>query len=203
MNSRDKKRLYSLANVSSRSISYGCDGTVIHVPVEVDVEHYVELTDEQIANRIAAEMRRYQRGLEGNPGIEPPDGNNNPPVGPHGGIDRRVHRDIPHKSVYRMYNVEEQDFYIPVLLYGDVKLRIDEHPSIYAEGRPYYYLNVLNKDTGKQIRAFYRASNRDNIDENAIYHLVIIVHFGRNDLGKMTCELYSQNAIQYIAVDVI
>ena len=175
----------------------GCDGTVSHAPVEVNIEHYVELTNEQITERLAAEVRRYLRELEGTPGIDVPMDGDEPPAAPRGGGNNVVHRTLPRRSIYKLYNVEEELYGIPVLLYGDVKLHLDENTSKYVNGSPYYYLNVLNKDTGKQIRAFYRASNRDDIDENAIYHLVIIVRFGKNDLGKMTCELYTQQAIDY------
>jgi len=181
----------------------GCKGLVEHKPTETEAEHYIELTNEQIADRLAAEVRRYLRELESDPEIDMPGNEGTPPASPHGGNNNAIRRTLPRRSIYKLYNVEEELYGIPVLLYGDVRLRVIEAPSKYVGGHPFYRICILNKDTAKQIRSFYRAGNRDEIDEGLIYHIAMIVIYSYNDFGDMKCELYTQNSIEYFAINMI
>ena len=90
----------------------GCDGAVSHDPTGANIEHYVELTNEQIADRLAAEARRYLREHEDNPEVDLP-GNDVPPAPARGGGKDAVHRTLPHRSIYKLYNVEEELYGIP------------------------------------------------------------------------------------------
>lgn len=164
-------------------------------------EYYDSLTDQQIENKLNAAINRFLRHI--NPDENTPEEErylNHPAVMTRHRNGEVLRKRLLTRSVYSIYDINDDELNIPILLYGNVKLSIDEHPSKYREGEYYYYLNLIDPETEERIRYFYRGTVRDNIDINALYHVTIIAVFKRNPNGKLISDLYTQNAITYIEI---
>lgn len=164
-------------------------------------EYYDNLTEQQIENKLNSAIEKFLR--HSNPTTsehvhDNPD--NNPSVAVYRKDNNVIRKRLLTRSIYSIYDIDNDELNIPILLYGIVKLSVEQHKSKYEGGNDYFYINILSKNTNKRIRFFYRASNKDIVDEDAIYYISLIAFFKRDDNGKLKSELLSQSAIKYIKI---
>lgn len=163
------------------------------------VNHYEQLTDEQINDKLDAAINRFLRKAadKDHTGVLPcPD--RNPALAPVTKNGRQTYRRLPSRSIYSINDITDEDLDIPTLFYGDVKLRVLEQPTKIPSGKPYYFLNIISSRTGKTIFPLYRAGNRDNVTPDVLYHVVFIGKVKMNEKGRIKPDLLNQKAIRIV-----
>lgn len=161
--------------------------------------YYDNLTNQQIDNKLNAAINHFLKQIEPSRNISEDElFLRNPAVMSHHSNSEVTRKRLLTRSIYSIYKIDEDELNVPVLLYGIVKLSIEEKPSKYEYGENYYYLNINNRETNSRIRYFYRRNIKDDIDTDALYYIALIAMFERNDSGKLKSDLYTQNAIKYI-----
>ena len=160
--------------------------------------YYQNLTDSQIRDKLNAIINKYLRQ------IEPPatDDEESEYYRKHPNIAKirvntnYVHKRLPTRSIYSIYDIEEDELNIPIMLYGVVRLNVAEFTS--ASGFTYYRLFINDLDNNF-IRYIYRGSTKDDIDNESVYYIAMIVVYSKNPKGRThNIELYNQNSIMFI-----
>ncbi|MBQ9680310.1 MAG: hypothetical protein IJV48_06500 [Ruminococcus sp.] len=160
--------------------------------------YYTSLTSAQIEDKLNAAINLYLKSRHSlnHPSILPqPDDNPSLAKINHNGVVE--YKRLPKRSIYTIYSIEDDLLNIPILLYGIV--RLESHEEIrYQDRPPYYKINVLNSKTGKKIRFFYRARNKDKVSPNQRYYFACIAVLRRDKDYGLKSDLYNQQSIKYI-----
>ena len=124
--------------------------------------HYQELNDRQIEDKLKATinwfLRRNEHHFNNIPIFQQVD---NPAVAHFPEKTGQINRRLPTKNIRFFYDIDADDYGIPIILYGDVKLSVEEHNVVGKYGiYTLYQLYLHDKNTGKSIRFFNRGKKK-------------------------------------------
>lgn len=162
--------------------------------------YYDALDNSQIKDKLNAAINRYLLNGSKNPGAGG-GGNANPAIAAINGSGSRTFRRLPTKSLYSIYKVNESEYDIPILIYGDAVLKIESVPSLYRKDDIYYRLNIISTRTGNRMRYFN--FNRtdflwDGFVNGSRAHIAMIVKYTKGDVDSdvdTKIKLYSPQSI--------
>lgn len=162
-------------------------------------EHYENLNDRQIEDKLKATinwfLRRNEHHSNKNLNLHQAD---NPAVVRFPEKSGQIVRRIPTKNIKCFHDIDEEDYGLPFILYGDVKLSVEEHNVVGKYGiYTLYQLYLYDVNNGRQIRFFNRGKRKDDVEENVIYHFAAIVVYGLDKNNKLTCTFYNDNAVLF------
>lgn len=163
-------------------------------------EYYRELTNKQIEDKLSAAINFYLHQVNGGQNNLPSPHKYNPLIITAVENGCQVHRRLPKRSIYSIYNVTDYELDIPLLFYGKVRLEVTEHPSKFSEGSTYFKLHIISVNTGNTIRRFNIKYLPLPINPKYEYFLSMIVIASRSNNGITSYDLYRKNplSLKYI-----
>lgn len=182
----------------------GCSHAYKRASKKQTTEYYQELTADQVTDKLEAAINRFLRRNQ-NPGrnVNAAPQGENPAIATILENGRETRRRLPTRSIYSIYGIPDEELDIPVLLYGDVKLIVEEKDSEYRKGETYFKVSLRNKHTSKHIR-YFNINNFDaDVDPKSVYHIAIIAKLWRDKDGTLCSRVYrvnGQEAFLYIRV---
>lgn len=167
-------------------------------------EYYNTLTDGQIQDKLDAAINAFLRKHDGEviehqtPKLE-----NNPSIATTTEHGHQVHRRLPKRSIYSIYDVEDDELNIPLMIYGTVCLSVEQRPSKFNSNKHYYEFRLISTKSGKIIRRIHAKSLPQTVDVDAIYYFTAIVVIWKGEDGKLKSKLFDSKypSLKYVRAD--
>lgn len=164
-------------------------------------EYYDSLTNQQIENKLNAAINRFLRHI--NPDENTPEEErylNHPAVMTRHRNGEVLRKRLLTRSINSIYDINDDELNIPILLYGNVYLSVEEKPDKEDENNKIFFLNLYDTKTKNRIRFFIRYQNQDIVDKDIVYYIALIVEYYKNEAGELRIKLYNQSSLTYIPI---
>lgn len=160
-------------------------------------EYYRHLTDGQIKDKLDSAISAFLRNASSvtemktmsSPEI-------NPVIATITESRRRVYRRLPKRSVFSIYDVDDDELNIPVLVYGTVYLSVESCPSKYGSGH-YHFLCCRSNQTSRPVHKIYRASIYDEVEGDRKYYLAAVVILEKRG-SSVNSKAYSSASVRFV-----
>lgn len=158
--------------------------------------YYTELSDEQIKDKLDAAINAYLRKTDINDAIDTETSIDDVlNIEPTTNSRKRIYRTLPRRSIYKLYNVEEELYGFPILFYGEVGLNCIRKAN-------YYEIGIISLKTMNTIRRVRLFNLPAPIDDKKIYYLSMIMTISNSTSGNRVTALYDEflPSIKYVPI---